>query len=215
MKQIPSVVPARPVVLATSVFAVAMFLGMFQWAPSASALTDTLFRTTNTWWNCKDTTISSAYPCRTDNSTLTVHRQNTIVGNGRTNIAYTLNHSYDATDLNVVYQGNPVYSGSAETDLIYQAGSGGLSAGTLGIYWCNDAVSLNQCDQGYIRFRKSQPSKHLACHETGHGVGLLHGNNTTPMLSKTNTKLGCMVTPVNQTILNPRQLNIANINGNY
>lgn len=179
MKRIPSRNYTRLATLAASMLAVTMLLSMFQGTSPANALTDTLFRTTNTWWNCTDTTISNAYPCKTDNATFTVHRQGTIQGYGLTNIAYTLNNSYDATDLNVVYQGNPIYSGGNETDLIYQAGTNGLGATTLGIYWCNDAVSLNQCDQGYVRFRKSQPSKHLACHETGHAVGLLHGNNTT------------------------------------
>lgn len=80
--------------------------------------------------------------------------------------------------------------------------------------WCNDAVGTFQCDQQYIRIRgNGYYTSSLTCHETGHAVGLLHGDLASPKLGKTNKVLGCMTTPVQSEVLGKNQ--IENINGRY
>ena len=89
-----------------------------------------------------------------------------------------------------------MYSGSAETDIIYQANGSRIPSGAEGFTWCDNAASYFQCDQHYIAFRSSSPDPGLAYHQTGHAVGLTHGSNASPVLSNTDTRLGCMTTPV-------------------
>ena len=89
-----------------------------------------------------------------------------------------------------------MYSGSAQTDIIYQANGSRIPSGAEGFKWCDNAASYFHCDQHYIAFRSSSPDPGLACHETGHAVGLTHGSNASPVLSNTDTRLGCMTTPV-------------------
>jgi hypothetical protein len=132
--------------------------------------------------------------CQTDNASLNVFREASITATGKANIAAALNEEYAPTDLGITFASTPSYSGSAETDIIYQQGD--VSGTAVGIAWCNDAVSALKCDQHYNRFDSSTPSKALACHETGHAVGLTHGQNASPALAQGDDSLGCMTTPV-------------------
>ena len=94
-----------------------------------------------------------------------------------------------------------MFSGSAETDVIYQEGA--VSGGFDGYTWCNDDSPAPKyvCDQTYIRIRGAGSyTRGLACHETGHSVGLLHGQNASPRTSNTDNDLGCMVTPVGSNV---------------
>jgi hypothetical protein len=86
----------------------------------------------------------------------------------------------------VYWTSSPSYSGSAETDVIYQVSTSGFSGNVIGQTWCNDAVSSTRCDQEYVRFRAAgYVDRELACHETGHAVGLTHGPDATPAESNT------------------------------
>lgn len=66
--------------------------------------------------------------------------------------------------------------------------------------WCNNAATVLKCDQAYSAFRtNSLITDGLACHETGHAVGLVHGSDASPRLSNTDPSLGCMMRPVDPT----------------
>jgi len=84
----------------------------------------------------------------------------------------------------------PVYSGSAETDIVVVGASFMVSTyGLIGGVFCNDAVSTTRCDQQYvyldIPWYDSQTynpyRKGNACHELGHAIGLTHGSNAAPI----------------------------------
>lgn len=67
-----------------------------------------------------------------------------------------------------------------------------------------------------MRFKSGYTvNRALACHETGHAVGLTHGNLASPITSNTNSDLGCMVTPLNTSLPNLGTSNVANINATY
>lgn len=60
------------------------------------------------------------------------------------------------------------------------------------------------------------PDRALICHEAGHAVGLLHGNDSYPFTSNTSTSVnGCMVTPHNSTVNWLSSTSIDNINGEW
>lgn len=96
---------------------------------------------------------------------------------------------------------------------------GTLSSPYVGMYWCNDAVDnyLYSCDQGYVRIttNTSYHRRALACHETGHAVGLLHGGNADPIVSSTDSRLGCMRTPFDADSYTLGPHNVAQINETY
>lgn len=113
--------------------------------------------------------------------------------NDKTNTRDALDY-YEATVLNPTYE-SAKYSGTGETDIIYQKGN--IVGEDDGTTWCDDAVTWEVCDQHYVRFQSGQtPTDGLACHETGHAVGLTHGYDASPRLSMTDPVLGCMKKPV-------------------
>lgn len=102
----------------------------------------------------------------------------------------------DTTALNVSFKSTCVTSGSAETDIVYQRGAHEPSR-VLGRTVCNDAVSSTRCDQHDVRFDTGAPSgRNLACHETGHAVGLTHGQEADPAQANGANSLGRMQTPL-------------------
>ncbi len=82
-------------------------------------------------------------------------------------------YEYDPTDLTAIQESTPSYTGGSETDVIFQYGY--LPPEAAGMAWCDDAISSSVRDQHYAKFNTSSPSYALACHETGHTVGLTHG----------------------------------------
>lgn len=129
------------------------------------------------------------FRCKTDNATFQAYLGNLgpVMTQETTD---TLLDSYDTTDLNVDITSNPVYTGSAETDLIYHFVSqaqwpGGGNAAGLAL--CDDAASSSVCDQFYIYYQAENVNANindnvylqkLACHETGHGAGLVHASDS-------------------------------------
>lgn len=140
--------------------------------------------------------------CQTDNRTLTAFRETSLADAGKSAIAWTLDHSYDTTNLNVHYPSSASYSGDAETDIIYRAKATDVEAGDDGITWCNDRASSTRCDQHYVSFRyatvassttDTSYARGLACHETGHAVGLTHGEHASPSVDNEDERLACMM----------------------
>lgn len=172
-----------------SIFALCLPLGS-----ATAAVTDNMFRTSNTSWYCHGASLSDPYYCQTDNAELSVYLQSSVNAGTKASVRAALTGSYDATHLNTGEVSSPVTSGSGETDVIYQQDSTGLPSSTLGRTWCNDATDIERCDQHYIRFREGTGIDRMAaCHETGHAVGLTHGAQAFPALGQTDPRLACMV----------------------
>jgi hypothetical protein len=111
---------------------------------------------------CVDGQIGDGTPlCRTDNATLTYHLtptgNNALEVDDRNVVLQTLAGQFDSpnTDLNTVRHTDPVLTGSAETDIIYEEGYGDVPAGQDGWTWCQDGDSAGvwDCDQQYVRDR--------------------------------------------------------------
>ena len=158
-------------------------------------------------------TISScqegSQPCRSDGGHLAVYR-GYLGPIMKASTGYTLFGSYGTTDVGPVYEHSyPVESGVGETDIIYKYYQ--TTPSTYGTTICDDnSIGSNRCDQFYIYFNStvlnSHTSQHyfndfattLACHETGHAVGLTHGNNAYTsngdVISQTLPALHCMRT---------------------
>lgn len=181
------------------VFAAATIAGLVGSASAFAIHVDSMFPTANYSPNCVDGSIGDTF-CQTDNSALTVFRQSSLSSQGKQNIKTVLDREFAPTDLSISYPSSPSYSGGAETDIIYQQRDG-LSSSTAGISWCNDAVDTIRCDQHYAAFPTATPDTTVACHETGHGVGLTHGQQAYPRLSNTDTSLQCMKSPTNTSDL--------------
>lgn len=156
---------------------------------------DSMFKTANLDNDCFDGTLAGSKTlCRTDNAALNVWREGSIpAGSERTNIGAVLADEFRPTDFSVTFVQSPSYSGDAETDVIYQKGD--TPSGTAAITWCNDAVTDTRCDQHYSRY-SNFITKGLACHESGHAVGLTHGQQASPSVSNTDGTLGCLQTPI-------------------
>lgn len=150
--------------------------------------------------------------CQTDNASVTVWREASLSVTGKANIATTLNNDFAPTDLVIIFASTPSYSGSAETDIIFQRRTD-IPEDFAGWAWCDDAVSSTKCDQHYAAFEGDYgitPSVRAACHETGHTVGLTHGAQASPPKPDSEFDLGCMGTNLSNPGLgshNSQQIN--------
>ncbi|MGP3938399.1 hypothetical protein [Streptomyces sp. 6N106] len=138
--------------------------------------------------------------CQTDNAEVYYYMDSggkyELESPDRTIVINMLRDEYAPTALARHYDSSPVFSGDGETDIIYQEGSTNISSSSDGVTWCNDAYDNQRCDQQYIRIRgNGYYTPGVSCHETGHAVGLTHGRQASPMLSQTDSRLGCMQTP--------------------
>lgn len=119
--------------------------------------------------------------CRTDNASVTYYMDSSgtyeLESPDRSIVQQVMANQVAPTDLSVSYDSSPTFSGSGETDVIYQEGSTGMPAGVLGMAWCNDPENgtTSLCDQFYIRIRGNGVIDLItAGHETGHAIGLGH-----------------------------------------
>ncbi|MFF8830739.1 hypothetical protein [Streptomyces sp. NPDC015131] len=168
----------------------------------------------NYGWQCYDGTMSNGTFCQTDNNSFTVWNQGTVPNSVKTTIRNTITAQYNPTDLNVSYASKGTYTGGSETDLVNQ--SGALPADTIGITWCDDAVTTLRCDQHYVRYNSSTAevgpiNGSDVCHETGHSVGLAHGRDSNPRISNTHSSLGCMSTNDVYSLGSMNRTNIKNV----
>ncbi len=162
------------------------------WPASAHhSLHDNMYKTATYGPNCSTGTF-----CQTDNSDLSIYSESSVGAAQKTTINNMLAAQFAPTDLVVSYPTTPVYTGSYETDIIFQVGTS-VPSGSDGITWCDDAVTTTKCDQHYVQFRSNSViNAGLACHEAGHAIGLTHGAEASPTLSQTYSTLECMASPV-------------------
>ena len=187
--------------IATSLLLVSA-LGVANSQPAfAATITDNIVPTGNTGTNtCIEGVLGNAYLCQSDNAALNYYA--TLTGTlaleapDATVVANVITEYGNDTDLTGSYDTTPTYSGSAETDIIYEEGP--VPGDVVGFTWCDDdSLGGWLCDQQYIRIEGAGEYTHgLTCHETGHAVGLTHGSEANPTKSNSNTGLDCMMNPV-------------------
>jgi hypothetical protein len=168
-----------------------------------AAYTDNMYPTiyeTNACFDEGGNPADGSVTCQTDNSALNYYTDasgsNALEAADKAVVVNVLQNVYGPTDLTVSFDSTPAFSGSDETDIVYEESAAGVSASAEGVTFCNDASTTIKCDQQYIRIRPGGNfERGLVCHETGHAVGLLHGDKASPKKSKTDENLGCMETP--------------------
>jgi hypothetical protein len=183
-----------------------------------AATTDNLVPTASYFPHCVSSSPSgNAVICQTDNAAVYVWFQSSVGSGVESTVRSSLDGSYDGTDLAIHYASSPVYSGTGETDIIYQVSTSGMSGSLIGFTWCDNAANASQCDQSYVRFKDAADTdRELACHETGHAVGLTHGAQASPVESNSDGSiLGCMETPDSGAHPYLQSNNVDNINAVY
>lgn len=174
--------------------------GLLVAAPSSSAGTDAaaidnIVPTSNYYVGCLRGEANGTV-CQTDNATLTYYMDSggtdQLEAEDKNIVRAMLASEYSPTDLAVSYDSTPSWSGSAETDIYYSEGA--VPGSDEGITFCNDNSPGNyKCDQQYVRIEGGgYYTPGLSCHETGHAVGLLHGNLSYPAVPMQDSRLGCM-----------------------
>lgn len=180
----------RSLVRRTAATACALVGGALALGPTASAHhVDSMRPTANYAAACARITTF----CQTDNATLTYFSEGSLSPASKGTITSVLSNQFDPTDLDVRWEAPPSYSGSAETDVIYQVNPSQLPLGVSAWTFCDDPISSTRCDQHYVVFASDFWAQTVTCHETGHAVGLTHGQQAAPALSNTDPSLACMV----------------------
>lgn len=144
---------------------------------------------------CRNAQVDLNYGiCRTDNRDLDYFSDSSVGSSLDTRIANTMEAQYEPTDLKVDTELSPTYDDGSccETDIIFQAGSQGLSAGADGVTWCQSRDDEIRCDQHFVRFRYQSADAGAICHEAGHAIGLLHGDSSFEKQMDVTPALGCM-----------------------
>lgn len=207
----------RPVVLALIFSAVSVVPATADHGP------DSLFPSPNIYGgdaDCKEGRV-----CQADSRTHTVYAV-ALGPKMQAATVFTLDLSYHTTDLNIIYHNdsNVKYSGSWETDVIYQ-NQNSLPANVWGRARCDDDVDGSECDQFYVSYHadkidaeipnNTDLQRAIACHETGHTVGLLHGNNADPVQDSTAVEFRCMRTKPVPAVPSMGPHNIQQVNAHY
>jgi hypothetical protein len=158
--------------------------------------------------------------CQTDNATVSFYMDSddpyALETPDRNAVNDAIADVYQPTALNVSYDSTPAFSGSAETDWVFQEGDPG--SGFNGYTWCDDGLFSDACDQHYIRIRGNGfYTSPLVCHEAGHATGLVHGEYASPdaVSNSNSTVMGCMVSGQNGGPGVLRSFQVNNISSTY
>lgn len=178
-------------------------------------VTDNMYPTVNLNHTCYGSnSAEDGLFCQTDGIAVSFTIQTSVTSGSSAGIRSSLTNNFGATQLTISEHS----TAQQHTDIVYQQGNMPIITGgvVLGITWCKVASNSTKCDKQYVRFLNTiTVAQKLACHETGHAVGLTHGNDAYPRWSTTDARLHCMVTPYNYAddLLGP--MNIAEINATY
>lgn len=162
---------------------------------------DSIYRTANWNHDCTDGGLN----CQTDNVEFRVFAEDSLPADSIDTIEAVLDGQFEPTTLDVEWDAEPVYEGDTETDVVYLLeefeGDDDPLAGT----WCDDAVGgTDWCDQHYVQFDPDYNDpidRQGICHETGHAVGLTHGEDADPPQANDDSRLlSCMTTPVDGSV---------------
>lgn len=182
--------------------------GTAAYAATGTGGYDSIYPTTNYNHKCFDGEYTNGQYCKTDGVNVSAFFEGTFPAEATTRGKDILQKQYDnQTKLNVTFPSTAVYTGSDETDIIYQKGP--VIAGLRAQTWCDDASADQVCDSHTVRFDQntSQILSSTLCHETGHAVGLTHGTEASPKIDSNDERLGCMVTPSVVATINGKNKN--------
>ena len=167
-----------------------------------AAYTDNMYPTQNLTVGCFSISGPSGPGfCQTDNRDLTYYMDsggsNKLEADDRADVNNVMNNVYEPDRPLGLLRLDPLVLRKRGDRHRLRGELGGMSASADGNTFCNSAATMLKCDQQYIRIRGGgHYTQGLVCHETGHAVGLTHGDDASPRKSKTDEKLGCMETPV-------------------
>lgn len=111
-----------------------------------------------------------------------------------------------------------------QTDLYITTWAAFTGTTTLGQAVCVTVATADICSAYHIRIRPDVSNdadiqfaraKALICHESGHSIGLVHGQDADPGVSSTATSLECMKTPLDPGSRILGEHNVDQINANY
>jgi hypothetical protein len=176
--------------------------GLFATAPSSpaadvepdAASIDNIVPTANYSFDCR--TGENGTVCQSDNASVSYYMDsggaNKLEDDDKRVVRDVIASEYAPTDLAFSYDSTPSWSGDSETDIYYSEAS--VPGSAEGITFCNAvAPRAYRCDQQYVRIEGGgHYTPGLACHETGHAFGLLHGNRSYPQVGMQDNRLGCM-----------------------
>lgn len=134
--------------------------------------------------------------CRADNATHTWFLSNGY-SSSFLNAAVSSMNDWGTTDLNTARDTSLSY---LETDVHFWPDNTLTDTNTLANTDCLTAVNWLRCGAYQVRVRPDvyqggyNLAKAVVCHETGHTIGLLHGNQSNPQVANQNLDLGCMRT---------------------
>lgn len=135
--------------------------------------------------------------CRTDNSTVYYYIDSQgafkVNADGLGPIVDAMNAWGDNTDVNVVYDADPTFSGAGETDAVWRQFV--YSDDTLGVTTCMDRVdgTRNQCDSHYLEISPYGGwNQKVTRHEMGHALGLVHGAQAAPVQGQCAARMDIM-----------------------
>lgn len=183
-------------VIGTSVIA---FSWMAEFPAAAEPANDGVVPTANYSPQCMPWTYTYQHNCRADNATHSYYMDSNAAMEletpDRAEVNAAMSRWDDNTDVDVVYDSSPVFSGAGETDVIVQEGSFGAPDDISGVTWCEDPQddATYLCDQHYVRMRGAGTiTETISGHEIGHTLGFVHPWNWAPSRTPCDAITGIM-----------------------
>lgn len=170
--------------------------------------------------NPRDAPVRDPGVCRTDNRNWVYYMDSGGTGELEAEDRQAATAGMSAwgnnTVMNVSYDSTPVFSGNAQTDVVFQEGGFGAPDSIAAVTWCVSKVDGKPwvCDSQYIRMRGAGTyNKWLVAHESGHALGLTHGTEARPAVAGNAPITGIMTTGQLPSSLGGEP--IAQVNNNY
>lgn len=128
--------------------------------------------------------------CQSESWYVTWGYESSVGSAAVTTISSFIDCCLEPLDLSFAWQSPIVYTGVVETDIVYRRQD--IPGSAVGTALCDNPINSVTCDQTYVTFENSSPSGGLICHETGHALGLTHGEQASPHTYLNDGNLGCM-----------------------
>ena len=192
---------------------------------------DNMFPTAN-FENGRSSCYSPVSMCMTDNASVAFWVDPIMPAYIRTGTRAAMTDLGGSTDLTAVEQADRILDAenNAETDLLYYVDNYLPDFRVAESYFeDSDFPASGRCDQAVVRFhhdrilqlfpweQATHPDTYqsIACHESGHMVGLVHGRESDPIQDDSNPVLGCMRDGVSDPMTTLGSHNVTSINSAY